>query len=190
MQTIKTQNVFEGFFKVEKVTLKNEAQNNSKEFDLLNIVGRDAVAAVVFNKDTNELIFTNQFRYSAFKRLNQQTILEIPAGCIESGENILTSLKRELIEEIGYSFKDENVFHLSTYFPIPGTSQEMITLFLVIVSNEDKVAEGGGLKEENEFITIQTIHINDIQKHIANGDIQDGKTLLGITQFLLKKQTI
>ena len=59
----------------------------------------DVVLIVPF-LDDNTLVMIKQFRYPL-----QKILLEFPAGHMDPGENMITTAKRELLEETGYSAK-------------------------------------------------------------------------------------
>jgi len=150
----------------------------------LNLKRKDAVAVLVHNIDTNELIFTEQFRYPTFEKTDGW-ILELPAGMIDEGEEPLDAVKREMMEEIGYVINEAK--HLQTFYLSPGTSSERIFLYYAQVRNSDQKNEGGGLVEEGEFITIISINIDKVLNSLNSGAITDAKTIIGL-QWLQKSK--
>ncbi len=80
-----------------------------------------AVVAVPFvSKD--RLLLLRQFRYAA-----KGDRWEIPAGTIEKGEATLRCAKRELEEETGFRARKWKL--LTRFFPAPGISNELMTLY-------------------------------------------------------------
>jgi 8-oxo-dGTP pyrophosphatase MutT (NUDIX family) len=80
------------------------------------------VCALAITED-GKAIMTKQYRHPI-----KETLLEIPGGFIDEGENPEQALKRELLEETGYEF--------STVYPVgkisanPGVLQSFTYLFL------------------------------------------------------------
>ena len=86
--------VYDGnFIKVRKDHARlPDGQVHTREY--INHPGAVAVLALL---DNGKLLMERQFRYAA-----QREFVEIPAGKIDHGEDILVTAKRELLEETGY----------------------------------------------------------------------------------------
>ncbi len=65
------------------------------------------------------VLLLRQFRPSLRKY-----IYELPAGTIDPGEGLITTVKRELIEETGY--RSTTITRLGKIYPVPGYSTEII----------------------------------------------------------------
>ena len=154
-------------FKTDTVQLKNGKQTNR------DIVEHPGAVAIIPIKG-EEIALIKQYRYAARK-----TLLEIPAGTLEIGEDPLNCAIRELREETGYGASDWNKL-LSCYMA-PGYSSEVIHFF---------VAEGltliGGTPEEDEDIDVVHIGFNEALEMIENNTIEDSKTITGILAYLTK----
>src|SRR5690554_2608380 len=95
------------------------------------------VHAVALIED-NQFILVRQYRHGA-----ASTLLEIPGGVIDNGENSLEAVKRELLEETGYSFNSfEEICEL---FPNPATSNNITTTYLA----------KGGIKVQDQHLDLQ-----------------------------------
>ena len=118
--------------------------------------------------DNGELIFVDQFRYAYMK-----VLLELPAGKLEKGEDPLEAGKRELLEETGYAA--EKYTFLGEFYPSCGYTEEVIYLYL---------AQGLTLHEqqldEDEFVNVRKIPLDDAFKMVMNNEIPDGKTQAAI----------
>lgn len=173
-------------FQIIEGKYQHEIQSNewSEPITRLNLLRSDAVAVLVHNIDTDELIFTDQFRYPTYDKTGGW-LLELPAGMIDEGEDPSDSAKREILEEIGYVIHD--LEHLQTFYLSPGTSSERIFLYYATVRNVDKKGKGGGLVSEGEFIRIVNIKLREAIKSLNNGTITDAKTIIGL-QWLEKNK--
>ncbi len=131
------------------------------------VVHPGAVAVAPINKK-GELILVEQFRYPPHK-----VILEIPAGKLDKGEKPKKCAVRELKEEIGA--EKANIIKLASFYTTPGFSNELLHLFLAI---------NFGMKENNldedEFLKIKKIPLEEAEEMIKTGEIQDAKTIIGI----------
>jgi nudix-type nucleoside diphosphatase (YffH/AdpP family) len=177
-----TRRIFEQFFKIDEAELSYEKFDGS----MTPVVKRlcfergDSVAAVVFHRDLKRLLFLRQFRYPTYAK-GPGWILELVAGMQEEGEDAVLALRREILEEIGYEI--ESIEPVAMFYVSPGGSSERIALFYVEVSNRGKVAEGGGLAAENEDVQTVAWSREELAEALANGQIQDAKTLAGVLWF-------
>ncbi|MFA4884637.1 MAG: NUDIX hydrolase [Desulfotomaculaceae bacterium] len=135
-----------------------------------------AVAIVPVN-EKDELLLVRQFRYAVGK-----TLLELPAGKIEPGEDYTTSAGRELQEETGYEAKI--IDPLISFFTTPGFTNERINVF---------TATGLTLKKQNldddEFIDVELVSFERALDMIATGEICDAKSVAGILAYNYLKRT-
>lgn len=114
------------------------------------------------------VILEKQFRYA----LNH-VFIELPAGKIDAGEDILVTGQRELLEETGYSASEW--VHLGYHHPCIGYSNEIIHMYL---------ARGltAGIKQldADEHLEVFEASFADCLNMIKNGDITDGKTIVAL----------
>jgi ADP-ribose pyrophosphatase len=122
--------------------------------------------------DNYDLVFVTQYRHAIGK-----TMLEIPAGKIESGETSKQAAHREMSEEIGYTGTLTPLFQ---WYLAPGYSTEVMQIF--IATNLKKLRTRGKL-DEDEDITIKRMKlITAIQKCIS-GDIEDCKSVAAVLTY-------
>jgi ADP-ribose pyrophosphatase len=174
--------VFDHFFKIQAVELRHERFDGemTPPFERLIFERGDSVAAMVYNRQANRLLFLRQFRLPTFEK-GPGWLTEVVAGMQEHGEPAAVALEREVLEEMGYQVS--HVEPIATFYVSPGGSSERIALFYVEVTENDKVAGGGGLVEENEDIETISLSPEDLSGLLARGEIQDAKTLIGALWF-------
>lgn len=180
-----TKRVFDGFFKIDEAILQHEKFNGgmSNEMKRLCFDRGDAVAAIIYNKDNDTLIFTRQFRYPVYtKEPENAYFLEVVAGMIPKDKTPEDTLKSEVMEELGYKINNMDV--ISTFYLSPGGSNERIFLYYVEITNKDKISKGGGLESENEDIKIIEVKRNQGTKLFY---FNDAKTIIGMQWFLENK---
>jgi ADP-ribose pyrophosphatase len=126
----------------------------------------DVVVIVPFF-DENTLVMIKQFRYPL-----QKILLEFPAGHINHGENVLTTAKRELLEETGYIAKI--LEHVYSYHPSVSKSRQVVHLFKATDLTKDKPRY-----ESTEVITdIETIPVRRLKELIKDKKVENAGTLI------------
>lgn len=129
-----------------------------------------AVAMVPIDADGNILMVT-QYRHAAGRRL-----LELPAGTLETGEDPLEAVERELREEVGY--RPGQVEPLGGFYVAPGYTDEYIRIY-VCTDLEESALDA----DEDEDIEIEHMSPADALKAVANGGIVDAKSIIGIIRW-------
>jgi ADP-ribose pyrophosphatase len=172
--------VFDGFFKVDEVTLSHLQFNGqmSEEKRVLVFERGDAVAVLLFNRETLKVILVNQFKAPTLdKSASGGWITEVAAGMIRPGEPPEAAAIRETLEETGYRIVRPQL--IATFFSSPGGSSERIFLYFAEVGNADKIREGGGNLAEGEDIEVQAIYPADLFERLRTGMIDDPKLIIG-----------
>lgn len=179
--------VFDKFFKIEEVKLQHEKFSGemTEIITRLNFERGDSVAAIVYNEDTNKVILVNQFKFPCYDKIGGW-ITEVVAGIIDEGESAKQAIKREIIEEIGYSAI--SVEKIASFFVSPGGTSERIFLFYATVNQNTKIDDGGGLDSENEDIKIVEYSPEEILNMIKQDEINDAKTIIACNFFLNKNK--
>ena len=174
--------VFDSFFQIDEAELRYERFDGAMTPPVRRLVFErgDSVAAIVYHRDENRLLFLRQFRYPTYDK-GPGWITEVVAGMQEHGEPAEEALKRELLEETGY--EASSIEPIATFYVSPGGSSERIVLFYVEVVPAGKIARGGGLAEESEDIETIWYSPEELARAAAAGEIQDAKTLIGILWF-------
>jgi ADP-ribose pyrophosphatase len=126
-----------------------------------------AVVIVACHRD-GRLVFERQFRYPL-----RRSFIELPAGKIEPGEDILACARRELREETG--FEAEEWRHLGVMHPCIGYSDERIEVFFA-----SGLVSVGHAWDEGEFLEIIAMSPGEAQTAVRAGRITDSKTITAL----------
>ena len=165
-ERISQRNIFKGkFINLREDTIKLPSGKKAAR----EIVEHPGAVAVIAINEEKEMIFVRQFRTAAGK-----IMLEIPAGAIKPGESGENCSRRELEEETGYFAK--KIRKIWEGYASPGYSTEVICYYLAqdLVCLKQKT-------EEDEFIEVDLVNIEDCVDLLKNGKINDNKTIIGIT---------
>ena len=125
--------------------------------------------------DEDCAVLVEQYRY-VFGR----TLLEIPAGKREPGEEPFVTAQRELKEEVGATAADWQP--LGQIIASPGCYDEVLHLYLA-----RGLTFGDTHPDEDEFLSVRRIPFQELVQRCLSGEIQDGKTVTAVlkAKFLL-----
>ncbi len=157
-----TEQVFQGVLldvRRDRVRLPDGAEA-TREY-----VRHPGAVAIVAVRDDGNLVFERQFRYPL-----QRSFLEVPAGKIDPGEDVLACARRELREETGFAAAEWT--HLGVFHPCIGYSDERIEVFLA-----RGLSEVGDALDDEEFLEVLAISPAEARRGVLDGSITDAKTI-------------
>jgi len=187
VEIIEQEEIFKkAIFRINQARLRHERYDGtmSEEMVRLNLERGDSVAALLHNQSDDTLIFTEQFRYPTYAK-GPGWLLELAAGSVEEGEDPAETMKRELVEEIGYHV--EKLRYIAKFYLSPGGTSERIHLYYASITPEAKVAAGGGVTHEGEDIRTVIMPYHEALMKIETGDIEDAKTIIGLQWLKMNK---
>src|ERR1041385_6620041 len=148
----------------------------------LEIIRHPGAAAVVpFACDPHgpdpTVLLIEQYRYAA-----NGSLIEVPAGRLNPGEDPQVCAHRELLEEVGVTAG--RLERLTTIWTTPGFTDERIHLFWASELKADQHA-----REPDEFIEVVPKPLSEALRLVQSGVITDAKTalsLLFVAGFILE----
>lgn len=163
---VSSEEIFDGYilhvFK-DMIELPN---GKSASREVIRHVGAVAVVPVA---EDGKVIVERQFRYPL-----DCVITEIPAGKLDSKEeDRLSAAKRELEEETGITATEW--IDLGDYHPAAAYCDELITIYLA-----RGLTQGERHLDEDEFLNIEEVPLDELVQEVMAGKITDGKTQVGI----------
>jgi len=158
-----------GFLEIRKDSvLLPDGSTSSREY----LVHPGAVVMIA-QLDNGNLVMERQYRYPP-----RQEFIELPAGKIDKGEDILVTAQRELLEETGYVASEW--VHLTSAYPCIGYSDERLEYFIA-----RGLTYRGRKLDDGEFLEVFELSVSEAIEWIRLGKITDGKTIVGL--FWLEK---
>lgn len=167
--TVATEKVFDGriiSLQVDTVALP-DGKTATRE-----IVKHPGAAAVMALLD-GKLLVVEQFR----KPLEKFQV-EIPAGKLDGGEDPMKAAARELEEETGY--RAGKLELVNAFYTSPGFADEKLYLYFA-----EGLEEGKQRLDEDEYVEVEAITMEQADAYIAAGRIGDAKTILAVYAWKL-----
>ena len=163
-ELISSEEIFSGrIFDVTVDTVREGGQTYKRE-----IVHHPGSAAIVAVFDDMTVALVRQYRHAVVRYL-----LEIPAGTLASPERPEEGAARELEEELGVVAA--RLEKLSEFFVSPGFVEEKMWVYLAT-----ELTETAQRLEEDEMLDIVRVPFTRALEMIADGEIEDGKTIIGL----------
>ncbi len=168
---------FEYIFKGKVINLRRDtALLPNGDTAIREVVEHNGGVCVAAITENDEVLMVRQFRYPYF-----ETVLEIPAGKRDSTtEEPLTCGIRELKEETGVTA--EQMLFLGELYPTPGYCGEIIWLYAA-----KGLSYGEQNTDDDEFLTVEKVPLEQAVEMIINGEIKDAKTQTAILKLKLLK---
>jgi ADP-ribose pyrophosphatase len=127
--------------------------------------------------DDGRICFVRNYRVAV-----DQTLIELPAGTLEPGEDPAETARRELAEETGY--RAGRIEHLLTFCMSPGILDERMHLYLAT-----DLQPGPMALEAGEDIQPLLCTWDESLAMVRCGEIRDAKTLVGLMHYRMFRAT-
>lgn len=111
--------------------------------------------------EDGKIILVKQYRHPI-----NEIILETPGGFIDEGEDFVTGMKRELLEETGYHFT--HIEHTGRVAANPGLLNNYTELFLATGGRQTS----GQALDHNEEIDIVLVSMEELVQLLQGGQIK------------------
>lgn len=164
-RTVDTKRIYDGKIlnlRVDKVLLPNGKES------VREVVEHGGAVAVVPVTEDGMVYMVRQFRYPF-----DETILEIPAGKMDPGEQVWDAANRELEEEIGQ--KAGEMIYMGQLRPSVAYLTEIIHLYLArgLVKTQQHL-------DEDEFLNVELFSLDTLCEMVMENKLTDAKTIAAI----------
>jgi ADP-ribose pyrophosphatase len=139
------------------------------------VVRHNGAVALIPVLPNGDILMVRQYRVPA-----RRTLLEIPAGGLEVGEDPVACAMRECQEETGY--KPGRLDSLGGVYLAPGYSTEFIHFYLATELIESKLPG-----DADEFLEIVAYSLPELLTQIGNGTICDAKSVSAILMYAQRR---
>jgi ADP-ribose pyrophosphatase len=169
IEVLSTDHVYDG--KIIRVDVEHVRLPNGRA-SVREIVRHRGAVVLVAVDDEERLLLVRQYRRPA-----ERTLLELPAGTRETGEEAAVTAGRELEEETG--FRAGQIRRLGGFFSAPGFCTEYLECYLCT-----DLQDSDATPEEDESFEHVRLTVAELQAAIRAGEVEDAKTLAGLTLYL------
>jgi ADP-ribose pyrophosphatase len=164
-ETVGSDYVYRG--KVVTLRIDTIRTNDGREIKR-EVVEHHGAVAIVPCKDADTVLMIRQFRQAV-----GESLLEIPAGTLETGEDADVCAARELEEEIGY--RAGSLRRMFSQYLAPGYSNEVLHAYLATDLVETKINP-----DVDEEIEVVPVRMQEVDRMILDGRIKDAKSIAAL----------
>ena len=164
-RVLQSETIFQG--KVFRVRI-DQVESPTGQTMRVDVVEHDGAVVLIPVDGDQHIWFVRQYRHPTGK-----TLLELPAGTLDPGEDPETCAVREFRDEIGMS--PSYLVPLGGAFMAPGYSTEYLHFFLA-----GNLTPAPLTPDVDEDLYVERLAWEEIMELIAGGELQDTKSLAGL----------
>ena len=185
IRILSTEILSDNWYTLKKINYEYKRKNGTWQQQSREAYDRGNGATILlYNKKTNTVILTRQFRLPTFINGNESgMMIESCAGLLDK-DNAEDCIKRETEEETGYRVKE--VKKVYEVYMSPGSVTEILYFFTGEYSKDMKKDDGGGIEHEQEEIEVMEIPFAKALNMVESGEIKDAKTIILLQYAQLK----
>jgi ADP-ribose pyrophosphatase len=171
--TLSSRTVYVG--RIFDVTVDRVRLPHGREADLEVVRHEGSIVLIPIAAD-GRVLLVRQYRHAVGRFL-----WELPAGSLETNEDVAAAAARECQEELGLIA--DHLERLHTFFPTPGFCTEAMTYFKATGLRTPGAGDPVAHQDEDESIEVGSFSTAEVRQMIDAGEIADLKTVAAV--FLL-----
>ena len=169
-EVLSTRTVYTG--RIFDVTVDRVRLPHGREADL-EIVRHEGSVVIIPIASDGRVLLVRQYRHAVGRFL-----WELPAGSLETDEDVAAAAARECQEELGLIA--DHLERLHTFFPTPGFCTEAMTYFKATGLRTPGAGDPVAHQDEDESIEVGSFSTAEVRQMIDAGEIADLKTLAAL----------
>ncbi|MBL8250824.1 MAG: NUDIX domain-containing protein [Candidatus Competibacter sp.] len=172
---------YSGFFRMEKYRLRHElfAGGWSGEIGRECLERGHAVAVLLYDPDTDQVVLLEQFRIGALEFPGGPWLWEIVAGIMDDpAETAEQVARRETAEEAGCEILD--LAPICRYLVSPGGTSESIALFCGRIDAKTVMSGVSGIATEHEDIYVRVVSRAEALDLLRAGRINSAAPIIAL----------
>ena len=169
-EVLSTRTVYTG--RIFDVTVDRVRLPHGREADL-EIVRHEGSVVLIPIASDGRVLLVRQYRHAVGRFL-----WELPAGSLETDEDVAAAAARECQEELGLIA--DHLERLHTFFPTPGFCTEAMTYFKATGLRTPGAGDPVAHQDEDESIEVGSFSTAEVRQMIDAGEIADLKTLAAL----------
>ncbi|WP_027954492.1 NUDIX hydrolase [Halobacillus kuroshimensis] len=174
-KTYQTETIYTGKIvqlDVDSVTLP-DGHTSKRE-----LIRHPGAVAVIATTQEGKLVLVEQYR-----KAMEKSIVEIPAGKLEPGEEPKACAMRELEEETGYTTEDLEL--VTSFYTSPGFADELVYVYFTDHIKPMDIQPDG---DEDEFVEVMELTLDEAVQLEKDHRIHDAKTAYALLYLQLKQK--
>ena len=155
--TLKPWKILESSYLRPRIRIDTCELPNGKVFEPMVFEFRTWANVLAITKD-KQAVLVRQYRHGV-----QEVLLELPGGIVEDGEDPMDGIKRELLEETGYSAS--NIVEVGVIYPNPANQTNRLYCFLATDAEQVSVQS----LDDGEDIDVQLLPLDELTSIAKSG---------------------
>ncbi len=158
-------------FDYEEVTLVGtDGERRTRQY--VRHPGAVCICPILEEGGQRKIVFIRNERFTV-----EQTLLELPAGTLEPGEDVAACAGRELVEETGYEASE--IVPLGTFFTTPGMTDEVMHAYAAT-----GLRHVGQRLEPDERIEVEAVSVDVAVGRLDDGTLADAKSIVTLVRAM------
>ncbi len=132
------------FVKLERMHYTQGGEKRS--WDIAQV--HDSVAILIYHKGKDAFVLVKQFRPPVYLKNEDGFTFELCAGIVDKEMSLVEIAQEEIEEETGYAVSVDRIKKITSFYTSVGFAGAKQELYYVVVDEDDKVHDGGGIDVE------------------------------------------